>query len=253
MVMPIAGISQFILGLILLIAWVFIHYHSHRSEVPVLKSVSYLKKYFLYFAIFNFTLSAPHIILFIAPEAFSVTMAWGYSIAHIFVFVALAYLSRLAVSLIPRIARYERAVFVGWLIATALITGLNTMFATLQNQPTFDFATGLTQFHIPQFIGIIFGNASLLGYIPLITLFAISALRSFGTKRRRVLLLTFGMAITMIAGPLHAVARNWQTYVIADIFNALGLILVAIGIIYQLDERVSAKPSGAVGSDTKTM
>ncbi len=246
MVIPIAGVSQFILGLVLLIAWVFIQQHRKRGNAPAIKSVAYFESYFIHFACFNFILAAPHLVLFFAPETFPVVMGIGYTVAHLFVFIALGYLSRMTVSLIPRIARFEKAVFVFWLAFGAVVGVLNTLFATLQNQPTFNFATGLTEFHIPDFIGIIFGNASLLAYVPLIVLFTISVFKNRGPKRTRALLFAFGMLIIMVAGPLHAVARDWQTYVSADLFNVIGVVLVAIGIIIQIDEGFSAKASNEV-------
>lgn len=239
---PIAGISQFILGLLLLTAWFIVRRHAGQRNAPTLKSVNYFQKFFLYFAIFNFVLTLPHLALYITPEQFPLLMGLGYTIAHIFVFVSIGYLSRMTASLMPPVARFEKVVFYAWLTVAAIVTVLNLQFATFQNQPTFDHTSGLTTFHIPSFIGAILGITGILGYLPLVILFIVNSIKNTGRKRTRAILLTFGLAITMIAGPLHAVAQSWQTYVAADIFNAMGVALIAAGVIYQINENLQPRP-----------
>lgn len=240
MSIPITGVSQTIELITLIIAYLFVWHHVRQAVVPVLNTiVSYLQKYLLFFAIFNFFLAAPHIVLFFQPDLFSPFMAWGYSIAHIFVFISLAYLSRAAIKVIPSLAHYDWAVITVWAVITITLTAANIFFVTLQHPPYFDPVSGLTKFEIPSFIGIAFGNISMLAYLPLIGLFIYSAVKSQGTKRLRAVLIGTGMLVTMVGGPLHAIAQNWQIYILADILNILGLALVAFGIILQIDQSLS--------------
>jgi hypothetical protein len=180
-------------------------------------------------------MALPAVTLFAVPWLFPVAMGWGYAVANVFLLLSLSHLSRMAVQIMPQLAHRERLVQIIWGLLNAVMLVLNIKFVALANQPGFDPVTGVTQFHIPAFLGPILGTISLIAYVPGIVLFIIAAVRERGDKRIRSILLALGMLIIMVAGPLHAVAATWQIFVLADTLNIISLALMASGIMYRLD------------------
>src|SRR6185312_893686 len=93
--LPITGTSNAIDCGLLLVAWVVIGMHAKRLGLQVVDTVYYMRKYFLYFAIFNAFMSLPCLFVFLQPSLFPAAMGWGYAIANVFLIISLSYLSRM--------------------------------------------------------------------------------------------------------------------------------------------------------------
>lgn len=238
--LPITGTSNAIDCALLLTAWVVIGLHTKRTG-QVVDTVFYMRKYFLYFAIFNAFMALPCLLVYLQPALFPSAMGWGYTIGNIFLLISLSYLSRMEFRMRPSWAKYERAVMYAWIGVNVLLTVLNIMFVALNNQPTFSNVTGITQFHIPAFINPILGVVSLSAYLPGIVMFTSAAIREQHDRVRSILLAS-GMLLIMIFGPLHAAAATWQVFLAADILNVVSLGLLATGILYR-SEPQPANPS----------
>jgi len=232
--LPITGTSNAIDCGLLLVAWAVIGMHAKRLGLQVVDTVYYMRKYFLYFAIFNAFMSLPCLFVFLQPSLFPAAMGWGYAIANVFLIISLSYLSRMEFKMSPSWAKYERTAMYAWMAVNVLLTILNIMLVALKNQPTFSNVNGITQFHIPGFMNPILGLVSLSAYLPGIILFTTAAIRE-RQNRTRSILLASGMLLIMISGPLHAAAGTWQVFMTADIVNVLSLGLLASGILYRSD------------------
>jgi hypothetical protein len=232
--LPVTAASNFIDCLLLLIAWLIVGRRIKQMSGQVNDTVRRVRSYFGHFALFNAFMALPAVTLYAVPWLFPLAMGWGYAVANVFLLLSLSHLSRLAVKIMPQLAGRERLVQILWGVANVIMLGLNLKFVALANQPTFDPVTGVTQFHIPAFLGPILGTISLIAYVPGIILFTIAAVREHGDKRVRSILLALGMLIIMVVGPLHAVAATWQIFVLADTLNIISLALMAGGIMYRL-------------------
>jgi hypothetical protein len=55
----------------------------------------------------------------------------------------------------------------------------------------------------------------------------------------RSLLLGSGLLILIVAGPLHDVAKTPGMYVVADIVTMFSLIILASGVVYRIESRIT--------------
>jgi hypothetical protein len=246
--LPLTGLSQTLDCIFLLIAWALVGGRIRRTNGPVTDTVRYMYRYFGYFALFNLLMALPHLVLFWQPWLFPPAMAWGYIGGNIFLLVALSYLSRLTVKVMPQFARFDGWVLGIWIGLNAVMTALNIWVIGLRHQPTYDIVTHVTHYDIPGWMGGMLGMISLAAYLPVIVVFVVTAIKQADMQRGRSVLLAIGMALIMIVGPLHAVAGSWQVFLTADVLNVVSLIFLATGIMYRFNQTNAARVTSPVVS-----
>jgi hypothetical protein len=245
MELQLTGLTTIVGVIIMLGAWRFVSARSAKSTVPTIKPVRLMSQFFLYMAIFFAFMYLPHISLIIAPWVFAPLMAWGYVIGHFFLYIALLYIARMTFAMIPRLAGKERPLIVLWMLAAVTVTIVNTVTMVFGSQPFYDYERHLTQVNAAPVVGISIAVFATLALLPAAILFIVNAVKTSGARRLRSALLGAGFLLQMSAGPLHDVARTWQTYMVADIFTILSVIIVGAGVVYRLDQSLAPTPQPA--------
>jgi hypothetical protein len=234
MTLPITGLSNSFDCIVLVIAWRVVSARSKEIDSRTSPALTHIRSYLAYFALFNVCMALPFLVLYLQSDTFPAAMGWGYTVANVFLLISLSHISRVVFKLVPRLTKFDRLAQAMWIVFNVIMTGLNVYFVALHNNPTFSKVTGITQFHFPSFLGPVLGTISLLAYVPAIVLFGISTFDRFNEKRLRSALLLVGFIIIMIVGPLHAAAKDWKLFVLADVMNMISLALITAGVLYKL-------------------
>lgn len=223
-------------------AWLFTGYRIRQSNAPVTPPVYLLRQFFLYMAFFFVFMCVPHLWLYFDPYNFPAAMAWGYTVGHIFMYIAFTYTARMFCVIMPRLASKEKLIsIIGAIIINAaltIITGATMIYGT---QPTYDYQRHITQFNAAPIVGVSIAIFAILTLMPLAILFIVRAFKNHGSQRLRPLLLGSGFIGMTIAGPLHDTAQNWQTFLIADIFTVASILLIGVGIVYRLEQNLATQ------------
>jgi len=243
--LPITGVSQTFDTVVLTLSWLIVRNRIHQAKGPLVPTVDHMYRYFGYFAIFNLFMSLPYLVLPVQAGLFPSFMAWGYVIANVFLLMSLSHISRMTLQMLPRLERFDRLAMWLWGGLTLVMTVLNAMVIGMQYQPTFDSVTRVTHYAIPSWMGAMLGMISFLAYLPAIGAFVYGAYHQKAAARVRSLLLIFGLLIIMVVGPLHAVAANWQTFLLADVLNMVSLALLTTGVIYRFKQQGEAVDRGS--------
>ncbi len=224
-------------------ARIFIGQRIQQSRIAVSRPVRLLNKFFFQMSLFFFLMTLPYVWLYTEPSLFSPLMAWGYTVGHIFLYIACLHIIRMTVTIIPQLASKDRLVIVAGLVANIILTILTAATMIYGTQPIYDYERHITQFNAVPVVGISIGIFAGLAMIPPALLFLHRAIRSKGSGRIRPLLLGIGFLLMAIAGPLHDNAQNWQTFVIADIFTIAAIALLGLGIVYRLEQNLATTKS----------
>lgn len=251
MEVPITGVSNFVDCILLLTAWAYITSRIQQKRDIAPAYIKFFRNYFFFFALFNLCMAAPHLLVRWFPLYFTPVMAWGYVVANVFLLIALMYLSRMTASIVPRFANKDRYIVIFWTALNVVVTILHVAYVGLKYQPAYDYGTNITTFQFPPALSSLLGIVSLLAYGPAIVLFVITTIKSRGQRRLRAGLLAAGMILIMVSGPLHAAAPNLQIFLLADILNVVSLVLLSVGIVFQLNEPSSrvVAPTEAASAD----
>ena len=238
--MPLTSLMTLLGGLSMLGSWFFIGYRMKHSSHPVSQQVRLLRGYFLYMSIFCFIMFMPHLLLGTDPDRFSSAMAWGYVVGHIFCYIAFTIMLRLTFSMVPRLANKEAYAIAFGTIFIVAVTLINAKTMIYGTQPTYDLQNHVTLFNAAPVVGASIALFASVCVVPAAILFIINGIHN-PSARLRSLLLGGGMFVTMVAGPMHDVARSWQLYMAADIISILGILLVTAGVVYRLEERIAPR------------
>lgn len=236
--MPITTLMTLVGALCSLGSWALITQRINQSKKSVGPQVNYLRNYFLNIGIFCVILFIPHLILTVNPASFPKTMAWGYIIGHIFFYIAALNIVRLTFSMVPRLARKEWAALAVGITAALAITIVNIQTMAYGTMPYHDFEKHVTFFNAAPAVGAGIALFATLAVLPAAILLIINGVRNPG-RRLRSFLLGGGFFITMVAGPLHDVAKSWQLYMVADLVSIVGIVIITVGVLYRLEERIS--------------
>jgi len=219
---------------VLATSWLLVRARIHGSSRPPEATVDHMYRYFGYFALFNLFMALPFV--FYQSGMFPIVMAWGYVIANIFLLVSLSHISRMTLNMLTRFARFDGVVTWIWWGLVAVMTALNGIVIGMQHQPTYDVATRVAHYAIPAWMGAMLGMISFLAYLSAIGVLVYGALHQHRRQRVRTILLILGLLIIMVVGPLHAVAANWETFLIVDVLNMVSLTFLTIGVMYRISQ-----------------
>ncbi|HSX02232.1 MAG TPA: hypothetical protein VLI05_02855 [Candidatus Saccharimonadia bacterium] len=242
---PLTGISQLLDCIFLFVAWSLVGQRLKQAGDQAIITVGHIYRYFGYFVLFNIFMTLPYAVLYLRPDWFPAAMGWGYVVANIFLVISLSHLSRMVAQMVPQWSSKEPLIHGLWVVINVVLTGLNVVYVAILAQPGYDNASGVTRFHIPGGLGATLGMISLLAYLPALVLFVMNAVKGHGDQRRRSILLAAGMLLIMVVGPLHAVAANWEVFLLADALNVVSLVLLAGGVLYRIGSSLAASPQPA--------
>lgn len=235
MEIPLTGLSTLTGAVVMIIAWLFVGARLRVVQSTVSRPIMYMHKFFFMMACFFLLMFLPHVLLYTNPAEFSLMMAWGYSLGHIFLYLAYIFLSLMTISILPQLAGRERLVIVVGIVANVIVTLINILTMVYGTQPVYNYAKHITQFNASPVVGISIAVLSIFSFLPPAILFLVNAWRNSGSGRLRSLLLGSGLVMMMVAGPLHDVAQNWQSFLVADIFTILSIILIGGGVAYRIN------------------
>lgn len=240
---PLTGAMTTFVAIVMFIAWIYAT-NRVRQSGTARRPVLFLNNYFLYMGLFSTCLSIPYIWVDNAAR-FSLAMAVGYVVGHIFCYIAFMYIARMVFALEPRLANKDRLVVVIWLLAVVGITIFNAKTMIWGVRPVFDHAHNLTEFNVNPIVGNAIVVMSVFSLIPAVILFGISTFKARGTARIKPLLLTLGFLIVMVAGPLHDVARSGTVYAAADFLSAVSMALLCLGVVYRVEHNLNEAPAAS--------
>jgi len=201
-----------------------------------------MRDFFLYMAIFGGFMAIPYFWLHISLSAFSTVMAWGYVVGHIFIYLACLSVALMVCSLVPRLANASRIVTIVWVLFIIAITAINAKTMIWGVQPIFDTSLSLTEFRASPIVGAGIAAQAMVGLFPAFVLFAIGAAKGSDSRRLKSVLLAAGFLVIIAGGPMHDLARTAGLYATADLLTTLGVLLLGIGIGYQVDTSLVAAP-----------
>ncbi len=243
MEIPLTALSTLTGLVVMSMARIFIGRRIRQNKVAVSQPVRLLNKFFFQMSLFFFFMTLPYIWLYTEPSLFSPLMAWGYTVGHIFLYIACTHIIRMTVTIIPQLSGKDRLVMVAGVVANIILTILTAATMIYGTQPIYDYERHITQFNAAPIVGISIGIFAGVAMIPPALLFLYRAIKSKGNGRVRPLLLGVGFLLMAIAGPLHDTAQNWQTFVIADIFTIAAIALLGFGIVYRLEQNLAIAKS----------
>ncbi len=218
----------------MLAAWLLVRHRIKQAGNVVPRSVMMMRNFFLLFGIFYIFITFPFFYLYFAPQDFGSVMAVGFTIGHAFLFAAMTYTLRLLFSLLPRLSDKERYAMIGGAIAVAwvFILALTTMVFGVN--PEYDYVNHLVNYQQHPLLANTIAIGALIAWGPLGVILLVNAAKSRGWRRLRSLMLGLGFLTVMTAGPLHGLAENYQQLLIADLVTIVGLLLLAIAIVFRI-------------------
>lgn len=239
---PLTGFTSAFIFIVSIAAWVYLASKERQANTLTHGSLGYIRNYFLYMAIFGFFMTLPYLWLRSGPAAFSNPMAWGYVIGHIFLYIACLNVALMVCTLVPKLANAARIITILWVIFIVAITIINAKTMIWGIKPIFDTSLGLTELRASPIVGAGIGLQAAVGLLPAFILFAISAVKGNGPRRIKSSLLAAGFLIVIVGGPMHDLARTAGFYATADLLTTLGILLLGVGISYQLETSLVAMP-----------
>ena len=244
MYIPLTALTTLIGTSVMFGAWAFVGYRLRQSHSVATRPIQLLHKFFFYMAVFFLVMWVPHLWITFDPANFSLPMAIGYTVGHIFLYLAFIAIAQMTCVIVPKLAPREHLVAIVGYVLGVFITLVNAITMIWGTQPTFDYVNSVTLFNAHPIIGASIGILAAITVLPAAILFLINAFKSHGARRVRSLLLGSGLFLLMTAGPLHDTARTGQVYLVADIFSMISIILVGIGVVYRLEQSLSlARPT----------
>jgi hypothetical protein len=219
-------------------SWVVIGGRMHKAGGKASKQIVSLHRFFLYIGIFSLLMFLPNLWLTFAPADFPLVMAIGYTVGHIFLFIAATEIGRLFVSMVPRLVNWDKGVLTFGIvvnIAATITTAVTMIFGV---QPQYDYQEHVILFNAATPVGIFIAGFMIVTVLPPTILFLADGIRN-SAHRLRSFLLGIGFILMIAGGPLHDNATSASMYVAADILTIAAVILVAAGVLYRYEERLA--------------
>jgi hypothetical protein len=239
---PLTAITTVVGVFVMFGAWLFVGQRMKQSHAVILRPVQLFNQFFLSMAIFFTIMAVPHIWLFTDPTRFPIWMAWGYVVGHIFLYLAFINIIRMTFTIVPRLTPKAPLAIGAAIVVTVGVTIINAITMIFGTQPSYDYVQHVTQFNASPIVGASIGIFAALAVFPPAVLFIVNAFKSQGNRRVRSLILGGGLILLMTAGPLHDVAKNWQTYMLADVLSILSIIVTGAGVVYRLEQSLTVEP-----------
>lgn len=238
--MPLTTITMTIATIVMLGSWLFIERRLTDSPAGGPRQAHLLAGFFLNMGIFSGFIALPHFLLNDPSLNFPLAIAVGYVIGHIFFYLAMIYLVRLTCSIVPRLNNKSALAATVIAIAATFITIFNAITMIWGTRPYFDAEHGVTIFGAHPVVGVGIALIALAGMLPLTILMIMNGFTN-PTSRTRSFLLGGGLALITIAGPMHDIAPSAMVYMIADVVSVVGLLVVASGVAYRIEEKISVR------------
>lgn len=240
---PLTALMTTLFCLVMFGAWLYTGYRIRHTEGVVQRPVHFMHHFFLNMGLFCAFMSIPYAWLSVSAAAFSAAMAWTYVLGHIFCYLALMYIARMVVAMVPKLNHLDRIVVWVWLAFTIVITIINAKTMIWGTQPVFNVAANITEFRAAPVVGAGIALIAICSVTPAVILFGYNAAKSQGAARIKAILLLIGFLIMMVAGPLHDVARTEALYTLADVFSIISGLFLGAGVIYRLEQGLAQAPS----------
>ena len=185
-----------------------------------IESVGYFSKFFGYFSLFMFLMGGPMLV----PVALSgVKLGAFYIFGHIFLYISLAHLVLVPVSIYE--PGYRKPAFWAIGFGGAVVTLVNLVY---WNEPSIELGLLLLNVGVP--VGPLIGVLVGLSMLSAGGFFAKMAWERSGNDRYKFALLALGMVVITVGGPLHDNATTLMMYVLADILTVSGFVFVMSGL-----------------------
>ena len=219
-------------------AWIVTYRHNRRRRVP--PQNRYWSRFLLFHALFFLILVTLHLSLELRPGMPAELLQSGYIVAHAMMFIALAYLARLAACFTPWLFARERLVFAVFGALALLATILNVLSPP---EPVYNASLGLMQFDVATPVSVLIVLLTTATYVPLGYIFLRTAWRQRGRVKRPSYLLGAGLLVLYAAGPVHNYAIGPVAYIAKDGLTMIAFVLIVLG--------VTARTRGAAGRDAR--
>lgn len=223
-------------------AWFIVRQRIQKSDSQPSQQIVLLHRFLLHMGIFFMIMFLPHLWLSIDRTQFPLYMAWGYTVGHVFMYFALTNILRLTFTMLPRLSSRENYAIAAGVLANIAITAATVVTMIYGRHPEYDFTQNVTLFNVAPVVGASIAIFAALCVFPAAILMIVNGVRQH-TTRVRSFMVGGGLFMLMAAGPLHDTARDAQQYMIADIFSIAGLLILAGGILYRYEERLSVARS----------
>lgn len=229
--LPITGISITIDTICMLLAWWFLGKRLAGANASARTSMSCIRMFFLHMALFFLIMGLPHLALIGSDADFSLMMGIGYTIGHIFLYIAYYYLWKLLASIVPAIHDKRQFILPIWVMVNVAVTALTGYFSIYQQNLTYDPINRITDLNASPLVGAAIGIVSMATFLPVAILLLVGSFRNHGAARLRSLLMGSGFAVVAVSGPLHDVANTWQMFLVADVLTILSILLITLGVL----------------------
>lgn len=193
-------IMAFVTGLISFKFW-------RTTQEEGIHTIEMLYKSFAFFALFQLVLGSR--VLY--PNLGSTELTGILIFAHMFLYISLAYFSRIATYI-------YKPDWTDYIFGSVLIAGALAMHVQISA-----WAQVVPAIAIP----------SLIVWIGMGTfVFLNMARNSEGMKRKKLSLMAVGFLIMAISGPLHGAASGPTQYILVEFFTVLGVVVIFSGVYY---------------------
>jgi len=240
---PLTGLTTGFSCLVMTLAWVYLGQRIKKANTDTLRSLEYMRAFFLYMGIFTGFMTAPLFWLPVSPAAFSTAMAYGFTIGHIFLYVACANIALMMCTVVPQMAQRARLITTFWVVAATVLTVVNAKTMIWGIKPIFDPVNHLSEFRVDHVLGVVIAVVVALAFVPAIILFVIGAINGRGSARIKSSLMALGILTIMVGGPLHNLAHTAGAYALADISGIIGVIIFGLGIAYRVEKSFAPMPT----------
>jgi hypothetical protein len=243
--MQLTALTTLIGCIIMFGAWLLVGHRMKHANMAASRQVTLLRSFFAHMGIFTLLMFLPHLWLDVEPERFPAFMAWGYVVGHVFMYYAFLCVGRLFISIIPRFTSKDKPFLIIGLLATTAATIFNAITMIWGKQPQYSEERGVTLLNAHPVVGATIGLFALICIMPMAVLMIRNGIRN-PESRVRSFLLGGGLLLMVLGGPMHDVAQTASMYVLADFVTSLSFIVIASGVAYKIEERISvARPAMA--------
>ncbi|GEM_PF-920823 len=230
--LPLTGLTHTINGLVLALIGAKL-YNDSAKEAGADPAKKYFMNFFFSFGVFQLIMGLAHAVLYVNQSAFAAVMNWGYIIGHVFLYLSLAFTLMVPLELSLPGKKIKNIAFSLIAIFGLAITYINII---KPNQPFFESKTGITFFNADPLVGKLIPIIVLLSWGVSVLIFIYHGLKSRNNRlaMARSLVISLGLILLIVGGPLHDVAQTSLQFLMADILTLLGSLILASGTLLKL-------------------
>lgn len=225
-VLPLSHIDLF--GITILCFWIAYRIRRQVVSEHATEQIQDFIYFFFLMGLFFLFLAAPGITLLPYPDSYGPAAAWGYRLAHIFLYIAIAYFVRIPLSWYK--PSLKNAASIAAIVLGIIATGIALRSAI---QITL-LESGITIWNPDPLLGFLIIAISLLGWVPAGAYFIYKAI-SFDERVNRIrsLLLGIGILLMVAGGPFHNITQDSLVIFIGDLILLVGTAVIALGVFYR--------------------